>query len=57
MIAAGFTCDSSHDGKRFDASDVQVAFDDQTVAEAIVTLAEGHVHGLQVVDRPNKLGC
>lgn len=38
-------------------SDVQVIVDDQTVAEAIVTLAEGQVHSLPVVDRPNKLGC
>lgn len=36
-------------------SDVQVIFDDQTVAEAVVTLAEGHIHGLPVVDRRNRL--
>jgi len=36
-------------------SDVSVVFDDQTVAEAVVTLAEGHIHGLPVVDRRDRL--
>jgi CBS domain-containing protein len=38
-------------------SEVQVILDDQTLAAAVVTLAEGHIHRFPVADRPNKLGC
>ncbi len=36
-------------------SDVRVVFDDQTIAEAVVTLAEEHIHGVPVVDRRGQL--
>jgi len=36
-------------------SDVSVVFDDQTVAEAVTKLAEGHLHGLRVADRRERL--
>ncbi|UCG85242.1 MAG: CBS domain-containing protein [Gemmatimonadota bacterium] len=36
-------------------TDLQVVQEDITVAEAVVTLAEGHIRGLPVVDRQNRM--
>ena len=36
-------------------TDLQVVPDDHTVAEAVVILAEGHIRGLPVVDRHNRM--
>ena len=36
-------------------TDLQVVQEDLTVAEAVVTLAEGHIRGLPVVDRHNRM--
>ena len=35
--------------------DVQMVQEDLTVAEAVVILAEGHIHGLPVVNRQNRM--
>ncbi len=36
-------------------TDLQVVQEDLTVAEAVVTLTEGHIRGLPVVDRHNRM--
>jgi acetoin utilization protein AcuB len=35
--------------------DVQMVQEDLTIAEAVVTLADGHIHGLPVVSRQNRM--
>jgi CBS domain-containing protein len=41
--------------KQLMQSDLRLVFDYQTVAEAVVMLAEEHIHGLPVVDRHDRL--
>jgi len=35
--------------------DLQMVSDDITIAEAVITFAEGHIHGLPVVNRKNQM--